>query len=87
MVAKPSGTEIPAWSSRLIISPSDAFSKADTRCNQDGIGEARFGIEGKDDPAGANITSDHALYSRRYRYLGMVKTLMHAVGDSAVIKQ
>ena len=51
------------------------------------ITEPGFGIEGEQDAGGTDIRAHHELHARRQRYILVLETVVHAVGDRAIVVQ
>ena len=49
--------------------------------------KAGFGIDGEHDAGGGQIGADHPLHPGGERHAAVIVTLMHAVGDCAIVKQ
>ena len=51
------------------------------------VAEAAFGVQGEHHAAGADVGTNHFLHAGRQRDQRVVKALVHAVGDGAVVEQ
>src|ERR1700733_11786172 len=54
--------------------------------DEDDVAKAGLGVEREHDAAGAEVAAYHELHAGGQCYLGMRKTVVHAVGDRAVIE-
>ncbi len=65
----------------------DGFAEAVGRGDEHHVAEAGIGVEREHDAAGADVAADHVLDAGRQRDQRVIESLVHAVGDRAVVEQ
>ena len=65
----------------------DGFAKTVTCRDEHGVAESRLGIKCEQHACGPDIRTHHQLHTRRQEDVLVLETVMHAIGDRAVVVQ
>src|SRR5204862_1160761 len=65
----------------------DVLAQAVAGGDEDHVAEAGFGIEGEQNPGGADVRAHHQLHAGGQEHVLVLEAVVHAVGDGAVVVQ